>query len=91
MSAEFPMMQIFVDLFLILKNTPQLAATGIKGIRIQLSLGPAQPVSIFMRRRTPATSCAGAPPPFDRFYVHCFPSLLDSPPTFRLDLLLGYR
>jgi hypothetical protein len=47
--------------FLILKrNTPQLAATGIKGIRIQLGLGSALPGSIFMRRRLgcPAACCA---------------------------------
>ena len=46
---------------LILKrNTPQLAATGIKGIRIQLRLGSALPGSIFMRRRLgcPAACCA---------------------------------
>jgi len=46
--------------FILKRNTPQLAATGIKGIRIQLRLGSALPGPIFMRRRLgcPAACCA---------------------------------
>jgi hypothetical protein len=36
--------------FILKRNTPQLAATGIKGMRIQLRFGSAQRGSIFMRR-----------------------------------------
>jgi hypothetical protein len=48
------------DEFILKRNTPQLAATGIKGIRIQLRLGSALLGSIFMRRRLgcPAACCA---------------------------------
>jgi hypothetical protein len=42
------------------RNTPQLAATGIKGMCIQLSLGSAQLGSIFIQRRlTCSDACIG--------------------------------
>jgi hypothetical protein len=48
------------------RNTPQLAAAGIKGMRIQFRLRSAWPGSNFMRQRLgcPAACGVGALPPF---------------------------
>jgi len=69
------------------RNTPQLAAAGIKGMRIQFRLRSAWPGSNFMRQRLgcPAACGVGALPPFhcaDRIAMgHCiqpshYPSFL---------------
>ena len=52
--------------FLFKRNTPQLAAAGIKGMRIQFRLRSAWPGSNFMRQRLgcPAACGVGALPPF---------------------------
>jgi hypothetical protein len=53
-------------LFIFKRNTPQLAAAGIKGMRIQFRLRSAWPGSNFMRQRLgcPAACGVGALPPF---------------------------
>ena len=52
--------------FIFKRNTPQLAAAGIKGMRIQFRLRSAWPGSNFMRQRLgcPAACGVGALPPF---------------------------
>lgn len=56
-----------VQYFIFKRNTPQLAAAGIKGMRIQFRLRSAWPGSNFMRQRLgcPAACGVGALPPFD--------------------------
>jgi hypothetical protein len=54
------------NIFIFKRNTPQLAAAGIKGMRIQFRLRSAWPGSNFMRQRLgcPAACGVGALPPF---------------------------
>ena len=55
-----------ISTFIFKRNTPQLAAAGIKGMRIQFRLRSAWPGSNFMRQRLgcPAACGVGALPPF---------------------------
>ena len=75
-------------------NTPHLAAAGIKGMRIQLGLGSAQPVSNFMRQRLgfPAACGGSALPPFHFISWTMHPCLDDRRNNFRtLHLSLNYQ
>jgi len=58
--------------FIFKRNTPQLAAAGIKGMRIQFRLRSAWPGSNFMRQRLgcPAACGVGALPPFHYFVAN---------------------
>ena len=64
--ADFCIIQVWVVYLYFKRNTPQLAANGIKGMRIQLRLRSAWPGSNFMRQRLgcPAACGGGALPPF---------------------------
>jgi len=60
-------------IFIFKRNTPQLAAAGIKGMRIQFRLRSAWPGSNFMRQRLgcPAACGVGALPPFHLHILVC--------------------
>ena len=71
--------------FIFKRNTPQLAAAGIKGMRIQFRLRSAWPGSNFMRQRLgcPAACGVGALPPFHLysfFHLQMFRIHQDIPP-----------
>jgi len=65
--------------FIFKRNTPQLAAAGIKGMRIQFRLRSAWPGSNFMRQRLgcPAACGVGALPPFHYIFRSNYEQLIN--------------